>query len=80
MPRDHETSPGPIDGLHLSTRVCRVLRRENIWTLTQLKMSAGRIERFDGIGPKAALAIRQEIARVTSLAEQTTDGEGTHHP
>jgi DNA-directed RNA polymerase alpha subunit len=80
MPHGHEPRPGPIEGLRLSARVWKILRRENIRTLDQLKASADQLERFEEIGPKTAQQIRQEIARVTSLAEQTTEGEGPPHP
>ncbi|GEO18807.1 DNA-directed RNA polymerase subunit alpha C-terminal domain-containing protein [Microvirga aerophila] len=70
MPHGQEPRPGPIEGLRLSHRVWEILRRENIQTFDQLKASADRLERFEGIGPKAAQQIRQEIARVTSLEEQ----------
>jgi hypothetical protein len=55
--------PGPIDGLRLPPQIWAVLQRENIRTLDQLRAVAGRIDRFDGIGAKAAHIIREEIAR-----------------
>jgi hypothetical protein len=63
MPRDEEKIPGPIEGLRLPQRAWAVLQREHITTLDRLRSVADRLERFEGVGPKTALAIRQEIAR-----------------
>jgi hypothetical protein len=63
MPQD-EPIPGPIEGLRLPARVWTVLEREHITTLDQLRAAAGRIERFENVGPKTARIIRAELARV----------------
>jgi Holliday junction resolvasome RuvABC DNA-binding subunit len=55
---------GPIRGLRLPLNAWIVLDRENITTLPQLTAIADRIERFSGIGPKTARAIRVELGRV----------------
>jgi hypothetical protein len=47
-----ETVPGPIDGLRLPLRAWKVLQREHITTLDQLRAAAGRIERFENKDPK----------------------------
>jgi DNA-directed RNA polymerase alpha subunit len=59
-----ETVPGPIDGLRLPLRAWKVLQREHITTLDQLRAAAGRIERFENIGSKTARTIRTELARM----------------
>jgi DNA-directed RNA polymerase alpha subunit len=57
---------GPIDGLRLPRRAWKVLERENITSLDQLKAAAARIERVvPGIGRKTAQTIRTELVRVT---------------
>ena len=68
MPRldDKGHCPGPIRDLILPPNVWYVLRRENIKSISQLRAVADRLERFNGIGPKRAQAIRAEPARVTS--------------
>jgi hypothetical protein len=63
MPRHDEKIPGPIEGLRLPPRAWAVLRRENITTIDQLRAVADRLQRFDGVGFRTALAIREEIAR-----------------
>jgi hypothetical protein len=73
MPHHDEISPGPIEGLRLPPNAWHVLRRENIRTLNQLRAVAGRIERFEGVGPKTALATREELARVASFEERPSD-------
>jgi hypothetical protein len=60
---------GPIAGLVLSPRAWHVLRRENITTLNRLRAVAHRLERFEGIGPVTARAIRAELARLASSGE-----------
>ncbi len=72
MPHHNGTHLGSLKGLRLPPKAWYVLRRENIRTITQLRAIAGRIERFEGIGPKTAQAIRDEVARVTFH-------EGQHH-
>jgi hypothetical protein len=64
MPRHDEKIPGPIEGLRLPPRAWAVLRRERITTIDRLRAVADRLERFDGVGPGTALAIREELARV----------------
>jgi hypothetical protein len=60
----YDLRAGPIAGLNLPFATWAVLRREHITTLDQLKAAAGWLERFDGIGPKTARMIREELARV----------------
>ncbi len=60
---------GSIDDLLLPPRAWHVLRRENIKTLTKLQAVAGRLEQFDGIGPRTAKVIRDELARVTAAGK-----------
>jgi hypothetical protein len=59
-----ESIPGPIDGLCLPRRAWKVLQREHITTLDQLRAAADRIERFESIGRKTAQAIRSELVRI----------------
>jgi len=64
----YENSDGPIPGLRLPYYVWKVLQRENITTVDQLRAVAGHIERvIPGIGTKMAQAIRAELARVAAL-------------
>jgi hypothetical protein len=63
MRHPYAKHPGPIDGLRLPPRVWAALQRENIRTLDQLRAVAGRIERFDEIGPTMARIVREELAR-----------------
>jgi hypothetical protein len=63
MGQAYEKHPGPIEDLRLPLRVWNVLRRENIRNLDHLKAVAGRIDRFDEIGPTMARIVRQEITR-----------------
>ena len=73
---DHyETCEGPIEGLYLPCLAWDVLRRENIQTIGELRAVAGQLERFDGIGPKTAQAIRLELNRLAAPGEQPS-GEG----
>ncbi|WP_414476118.1 hypothetical protein [Microvirga sp. M2] len=68
MPRVDENGNcrGLIGDLMLPPRAWYVLRRENIKTLNKLRAVADWLEQFDGIGPKTARLIREELARVTS--------------
>lgn len=68
MPRldDNGNCRGPIGGLVLPPHAWYVLRRENIKSISKLRAVAGHLERFNGIGPKSAQAIRAELARVAS--------------
>jgi hypothetical protein len=59
-----ELIPGPIEGLHLPRRAWKVLQRENITTLDQLRTVADRIGRFENIGLKTARIIQAELARI----------------
>jgi hypothetical protein len=72
MPRVDENGNcrGPIAGLVLSPRAWRILRRENITTLGKLRAVAARLERFEGLGPVTARAIRAELARIASSGEE----------
>jgi DNA-directed RNA polymerase alpha subunit len=63
MPRSEEKIPGPIEGLRLPQRAWAMLRRENITTIDRLRAVADRLQRFEGVGFRTALAIREEIAR-----------------
>jgi hypothetical protein len=64
MLRAHEPYRGPIQGLRLPHNAWIALRRQNITTLDQLRAVADRVHRFEGIGPKTAQIIREELARV----------------
>ncbi len=57
---------GSIDDLLLPPRAWHVLRREKVNTLAKLRAVADRLEQFEGIGPKTAKIIRDELARVTA--------------
>ncbi|GEO19418.1 hypothetical protein [Microvirga aerophila] len=65
---------GPIIGLRLPRKTWNVLRRKNITTIDRLRAAAHRVHRFEGIGPKAARLIREEIARVMVPKEQPLEG------
>jgi DNA-directed RNA polymerase alpha subunit len=65
---------GPISGLRLPLKTWEVLRRQNITTIGALRAAADRIQRFEGIGPKSAQLIREEIVRVTAPKEQPLAG------
>jgi hypothetical protein len=67
MPQDYEIRLGPIEGLSLPSSTWKVLRRENITTLDQLRVVADRIELFEGIWSETAQVVRAELARVTTL-------------
>jgi DNA integrity scanning protein DisA with diadenylate cyclase activity len=62
----NERKDGPIDGIRLPRSAWKALRQANITTLKQLEASADRIQRFEGIGPKTARIIREEILRLAS--------------
>jgi hypothetical protein len=64
MLRAHEPYRGPIQGLRLPLNAWKALRLRNITTLDQLRAVADRVHRFEGIGPKTAQIIREELARV----------------
>jgi hypothetical protein len=72
MPRFYDTCAGPIGGLYLPPIAWDVLRREKIQTLEQLVDFADRLERFDGMEPRMAQVIREALARVAPLEEQTS--------
>ena len=57
---------GPISGLRLPRKTWDVLRRHSITTMDEIRAAADRVHRFEGIGPKTARLIREEIARVTA--------------
>jgi hypothetical protein len=40
-----------------------VLQREHITTIDRLRAVVDRLQRFDGVGFRTALAMREEIAR-----------------
>ena len=65
----HDVCEGPIEGLRLPLSARGVLDRAGITTLDQLRAQVDRIQRFDGIGPKTARLLQQELARVSSDAE-----------
>jgi hypothetical protein len=71
----HAACEGSIKGLRLPFNAWLALNRAGIITLDQLRARADQIERIDGIGPKTAHAIRQELARVGPAAfNGSTDG------
>ena len=65
---------GPISGLHLPLKTWQVLRRQDITTMDELRAVSDRVHRFEGIGPKTARLIREEIARVNAPNEQFPEG------
>jgi hypothetical protein len=65
---------GPIRGLRLPLKTWDVLQRQKITTMNELQAAADRVHRFEGIGPKTARLIREEIARVTLPKEQISEG------
>jgi hypothetical protein len=75
MPRHFETCGGPIEGVYVPRLAWDVFDRENIQTIDQLRAVAGRLERFEGIGPITARVIRQELDRVAAPGEQIS-GDG----
>jgi hypothetical protein len=66
-----EDCGGPIRGLRLPLNAWNALHREGITTIDQLRAMADRIHWLPGIGPKTALAIRVELARVALLEAQS---------
>jgi DNA-directed RNA polymerase alpha subunit len=69
----YEVREGPIPGLRLPLNAWKVLRRENITSLDQLRAVAEEIERFEGIGRKTAQAIRAELTRLAASDGQPPD-------
>jgi hypothetical protein len=61
-------SGGPIKNLHLPLSAWVALKRAGITKLDQLRAQVDRIQRFDGAGPKTALLLKQELARVAPTA------------
>ena len=61
---------GPISGLHLPLKTWYVLRRQDVTTMDELRAVSDRVHRFEGIGPKTARLIRDEIVRVIAPNEQ----------
>jgi hypothetical protein len=72
MPHFYDTCAGPIGGLYLPPAAWDVLQRETIQTLEQLADLADRLEQVDGIEPRMAQVIREALARVAPLEEQTS--------
>ena len=72
MPHFYDTCAGPIAGLYLPPIAWKVLRRENIQTVDQLRASAHQLEQFDGISPRMAQVIRLALAYVIPFEEQTS--------
>jgi hypothetical protein len=70
----YQRHKGPISGLRLPLKTWEVLRRQNITTMDELQAAADRVHRLEGIGPKTARLIREEIARVTAPNEQLPEG------
>jgi hypothetical protein len=64
-----DVGEGPIGGLRLPFSAWAALDRAGITTLDQLRAQVDRIQRFDGVGPKTALLLKQELARVGPAAE-----------
>jgi len=60
----HDVCAGPIGGLRLPLSTWAALDRAEITTVDQLRAQIARIQRFDGIGPKTALLLKQELTRV----------------
>lgn len=61
----NERWEGPIRGLRLPLSIWTYLGREGITTIDQLHGVAYQLEKLDGIGPKGARIIREELVRVT---------------
>jgi hypothetical protein len=66
----NERCKGPIEGLRLPLYVWGVLRKANITTIDELRAVADRLQRFEGIGPKTARVIREELARGATADKQ----------
>ena len=62
----HCNRAGPIKGPRLPHNAWRVLDRESITTINQLRAVTDDLKRLEGIGPKTARAIQAELARVVS--------------
>ena len=60
---------GPIRGLRLPFTAWNRLLAEGITTFEQLKAAAHQLEQINGIGPKMARVIRDEIARAAASNE-----------
>jgi DNA-directed RNA polymerase alpha subunit len=69
MPRFYDTCAGPIADLYLPPVAWDVLRRENIGTLDQLRVSADQLEQFEGIEARMAQVIRQALAQFSPSEE-----------
>jgi hypothetical protein len=61
---------GPIRGLRLPLTIWNSLRDEGITTISRLQAIADQLEKLDGIGPKLARIIREELARVSAPRRQ----------
>jgi hypothetical protein len=70
MPRFHSTCAELIRELDLPAFVWEVLQRENIRTIDQLRAQAERLEQVEGIEPRMAQLIRQELTRAAQAEEQ----------
>jgi transposase len=71
MPRPHDQpTNGYIEGLRLPPNAWKALRRMDIRTLPHLRSLLDRLERLPGIGPKTAVAIRMEVARVEASGQR----------
>jgi hypothetical protein len=66
----HQDCEGPIRGVHLPPYVWRVLRKEGVTTLDQLRAIAHQIHWVPGIGFKTARVIRAELARAMACDKQ----------
>jgi hypothetical protein len=67
MPRNwYERLDGSFDNFRLPRSARKTLRQANITALEQLKAYACQLEQCEGISPKTALIIREEILCLTS--------------
>ena len=62
MPHFYDSRAGPIKGLYLPTAAWKMLRREHIATIDQLRANADRLAQLDGIEARTMQAIRQALA------------------
>ena len=62
MPHFYDSCAGPIKGLHLPRIAWKMLRREHIETIDQLRANADRLAQLDGIEARTMQAIRQALA------------------
>ena len=62
MPHFYDSCAGPIKGLHLPRVAWKMLRREHIETIDQLRANADRLAQLDGIEARTMQAIRQALA------------------